>query len=253
MAKEIDNSLERFTRPGSEVSYYALGAAAVLLAMAVLIAAVVVRNWFVVGVALIAGIAVVGFVVVSARRQRKLVADKAAGWIAWEPASPDVQRQSLKVAVGEISRILKVGPDAAGDLESAFIVGEDLALREVQREENVPVMRHVSLAGVPFDGVFTKGDLLVCVEVCFLVSPDLGQDRVAAMMRKIAAVKRSVAEMNIGMGVRLMVVLVTQMPAADVETLRGTLSTRRFTSTPVDIDIRLMDFEALQSLYVTEQ
>jgi hypothetical protein len=117
----------------------------------------------------------------------------------------------------------------------------------------VPVMRHISVGGVPFDAAFTKGDILVCCEVCFLVSPELGQDRVAAMMRKIGAVKRSIAEMNIGLEVRLMVVLVTQMAAADVEKLRETLSTKRFASTPVDIDIRLMDFEGLQRVYVLSE
>ena len=71
-------------------------------------------------------------------------------------------------------------------------------------------------------------------------------------MRKIGAVKRSIAEMNIGLDVRLMVVLVTQMAAPDVEKLRATLSTKRFSSTPVDIDIRLMDFEGLQRVFVTE-
>ena len=189
---------------------------------------------------------------VGARRHRKVVANKAAGWIAWESAQPELQRQTLNVAVGEISRILQVQPDAVGELQTAFVVGEDLALRQIQQEENVPVMRHINLGGVPFDAAFTKDEILVCCEVCFLVSPELGQDRVAAMMRKIGAVKRSIAEMNIGLEVRLMVILVTQMATWDVERLRGTLSTKRFSSTPVDIDIRLMDFEGLQQVYVTE-
>lgn len=252
MAKEFDNSLERFTRPSSGIGFYVLAAAAVILSVAVIVASAVVRNWLVVGVALIAAIAVVGFVVVSDGRHRKLMADKAASWIAWEPSATELQRQILNVSVGEISRILRAETDAVSDLQSAYVVAEDLALRQIQQEENVPVLRHVSLAGVPFDSVFTKGDLLVCSEVCFLVAPELGQDKVAAMMRKIAAVKRSIAEMNIGMSVRLMVVIVTQMAAPDVEKLRGTLSTKRFTSTPVDIDIRLMDFEELQRTYVTE-
>ena len=252
MAKEFDNSLERFVRPGSGIGYHVLAASAVMLSVAVLIAAVVARAWFVAGVALVAGLAVAWFVAVSASRQQKLVADKAAGWIAWESESPEIQRQTLNVAVGEISRILKTEAASVGDLQSAFIVAEDLALRQIQQEENVPVMRHVTLAGVPFDAVFTKNGILVCSEVCFLVAPELGQDRVAAMMRKIATVKRLIVEKNIGLSVRLMVVLVTQMSPADVDKLRGSLSTKRFTSTPVDIDIRLMDFEGLQRVYVTD-
>ncbi len=252
MAKEFDNSLERFARPATGAAYYFAAAAAVVLVVSVLIASIVSRSWMLAGTAALATVAVLGWLAVGARRHRKTIADKAAGWIAWEPAQPELQRQTLNVAVGEISRILKVQPEALGELQTAFIVGEDLALRQIQQEENVPVMRHISVGGVPFDAAFTKGDILVCCEVCFLVSPELGQDRVAAMMRKIGAVKRSIAEMNIGLEVRLMVVLVTQMAAADVEKLRETLSTKRFASTPVDIDIRLMDFEGLQRVYVTE-
>ena len=73
------------------------------------------------------------------------------------------------------------------------------------------------------------------------------------MMRKIGAVKRSIAEMNIGLEVRLMMILVTQMPAADIAKLRESLSTKRFSSTPVDIDIRFMDFEGLRRAYVLSE
>ena len=252
MAKEFDNSLERFARPATSAAYYVAAVAAIALVTAVLVAAVVSRSWLLAGFAALATVAVLGWLALGALRHRKVVADKAAGWIAWEPAQPELQRQTLNVAVGEISRILKVQPEAVGELQTAFVVGEDLALRQIQHEENVPLMRHIAVGGVPFDAAFTKDEILVCCEVCFLVSPELGHDRVAAMMRKIGTVKRSIAEMNIGLEVRLMVVLVTQMAAADVEKLRGTLSTKRFSSTPVDIDIRLMDFEGLQRVYVTE-
>ena len=252
MAKEFDNSLERFARPATGVGYYLASAAAVLLLAAVFVAGIASLNWVVVGIGSLATLAVVGLLVIVSRGQRRVLADKAAGWIAWEPAEPEVQRQTLNVAVNELSRILKVQPEAVGDLQTAFIVGTDLALRQIQQDENVPLMRHVSVGGVPFDAAFTKDELVVCCEVSFLVSPDLRQDRIVSMMRKIGAVKKAIAEMNIGMQVRLMVVLVTQMSTADVEKLRETLSTKRFTATPVDIDIRLMDFAGLQKTYVTD-
>ena len=252
MAKEFDNSLERFARPATGVGYYLASAAAVVLLAAVFVAGIASLNWVVVGIGSLATLAVVGLLVIVSRGQRRVLADKAAGWIAWEPAEPEVQRQTLNVAVNELSRILKVQPEAVGDLQTAFIVGTDLALRQIQQDENVPLMRHVSVGGVPFDAAFTKDELVVCCEVSFLLSPDLRQDRIVAMMRKIGAVKKAIAEMNIGMQVRLMVVLVTQMSTADVEKLRETLSTKRFTATPVDIDIRLMDFAGLQKTYVTD-
>ena len=253
MARQFDNSLERFARPAAGVGFYVAAAAAVFLLIAVLVTAVVSSNWILTAVAGVALLAVAVLVTVSSRRQRLASGQTAASWISWEPAEPDVQRQTLNVAVGEISRILKGQPEAVADLQTAFIVGSDLALRQIQQEENVPVMRHVSVGGVPFDAAFTKDTMIVCCEVCFLVSPELGQDRVAAMMRKIGAVKRSIAEMNIGLEVRLMVVLVTQMAAGDVTKLRETLSTKRFSSTPVDIDIRLMDFGGLQQVYVQSE
>lgn len=252
MAKEFNNSLERFARPATGVGYYLASAAAVTLLGAVFVAGVVSQNWVVVGIAALATLSVAGLLVIGSRGRRRVLANRAAGWIAWEPAESDIQRQTLNVAVGELSRLLKVQPEAVGDLQTAYIVGEDLALRQIQQDENVPVMRHVSVGGVPFDAAFTTDDIVVCCEVCFLVSPELGQDRIVAMMRKIGAVKKSIAEMNIGMQVRLMVVLVTQMSTADVEKLRETLSTKRFTATPVDIDIRLMDFAGLQKTYVTD-
>jgi hypothetical protein len=133
-----------------------------------------------------------------------------------------------------------------------LIVAVDLALRQIQQDEGVPVLRHVGVAGVPFDAVFVKGDVLVCGEVSFLASSELPQERVVAMMKKIAAVKRSVAAMNIGLNVRLMVAIVTQMAEEYAAKLRGSLSTSRFSATPTDIDIRLMDFEELQRTYISE-
>jgi len=253
MAKEFDNSLERFARPAAAVGFYVAAAAAVVLLVGVLVAAFVSRNWILASIAALAVVAVAALVATASRRQRIAAGKNAAAWIAWETAEPELQRQTLNVAVGEISRVLQVQPEAVAELQTAFIVGEDLALRQIQQEENVPLMRHISVGGVPFDAAFTKDEILVCCEVCFLVSPELGQDRVVAMMRKIGAVKRSIAEMNIGLEVRLMVILVTQMPARDVEKLRETLSTKRFSSTPVDIDIRLMDFEGLQRVYVLSE
>jgi len=48
------------------------------------------------------------------------------------------------------------------------------------------------------------------------------------------------------------VILVTQLNFEDEERLRKSLNTKRFSGTPVDVDIRLLDFEALQRIYVTD-
>ena len=72
------------------------------------------------------------------------------------------------------------------------------------------------------------------------------------MMRKMARVKNIIEQMNVAMQTRLMVVLVTQLNVEDEERLRKSLNTKRFSGTPVDVDIRLLDFEALQRIYVTD-
>jgi hypothetical protein len=50
-----------------------------------------------------------------------------------------------------------------------------------------------------------------------------------------------------------MLVLVTQLTPDEEELLRGMLVSRRFSDTPVDIDIRMLDFEMLQKVYLSEQ
>jgi hypothetical protein len=145
-----------------------------------------------------------------------------------------------------------VSTEQMSDLQSAYIVAEDLALRQIQQEEQVPLLRHVSIGDVPFDAVLVKQDVLSCAEVSFLVAPELRQERVESMIRKMSRVKQVIEEMNAGLQVRLMVILVTQLTSEDEERLRNSLGTKRFAGTPVDVDIRLLDFEALQRIYVTD-
>jgi hypothetical protein len=71
-------------------------------------------------------------------------------------------------------------------------------------------------------------------------------------MKKIAAVKRSAAAMSIGIEVRLMLILITQMSDEEVAKLRSSLGTARFSATITDIDIRLFDFAELQRSYVSD-
>jgi len=165
---------------------------------------------------------------------------------------PEVQRQNLNLEVLELSRILETGTEQLSDLQSAYIVAEDLALRQIQQEEKIPLLRHVSVCGAPFNAVMVKDDILVCGEVSFLISPDLRQDRIDSMLRKIDQVKKGLELAKIEMRPKLMMILITQLNPEDETRLRAGLGKRRFSSTPVDIDIRLLDFEALQRIYVTD-
>jgi hypothetical protein len=183
---------------------------------------------------------------------KRLVAAHDQNRIDWEAALPEVQRQNLKLEVFELSKVLDLETGQVSDLQSAYIVAEDLALRQIQQEENVPLLRHVGIADVPFDAVFVKDDVLNCCEVSFLVAPDLRQDKIDAMMRKVKRVKDRIETVDVALKVRMMLILITQLSREDDDRLRSVLNTRRFSGTPVDIDIRLLDFEALQRIYVTD-
>ena len=228
-----------------------LGVAIAVILSAGLIMAIFLRAWPFVALFALSLVGVCIYLYLSYRVTRKLAA-AAEARIDWEAALPEVQRESLNIEVLELSKLLEVSSEQISDLQSAYIVAEDLALRQIQQEEQVPLLRHVSIGDVPFDAVMVKQDVMSCAEVSFLVAPELRQERIDSMVRKISRARQVVEEMNSGLSVRLMVILVTQLTLEDEERLRNTLGTKRFAGTPVDVDIRLLDFEALQRIYVTD-
>jgi hypothetical protein len=250
MAKQFDDSIAVFARPASG----ALSSVPFWIGMFVLATAFVYAGLAgELGVAALVAMAAagvgIGFFLVSQERS-KLAAVKGEA-LVWNTAMPEIQRETLIGEVLALSRYLDVAEDQIADLQSAYIVAEDLALRQIQQEEGVPVMRHVAAFGLPFDAVTVKNGVLVCADVMFLVTPDVRQEKVDAAVRKMSAVRKS-APRNSGLETRLMLILVTQLTPADEQTLRSVLKTKRFSETPVDIDIRLLDFETLQRIYVTE-
>src|SRR5688572_10029714 len=252
MEKKPDIPLARFER--RPTNYPLIVASMVMVGVLVLGAMFEVRaqNWLTAGlfVGALALFAMVALLDVAYNRRLAAIDDRK--FIRWDAAMPEVQRQNVNVEVRELARLLGVGNDQLADLLSAYIVAEDLALRQIQQEENLPLMRHVSIGGTPFDGVLVDQDLITCIEVSFLVVPDVRQEKIESVLRKITAAKKNLAEMKSRLRLRLMFVLVTQLSAEEEENLRGMLITRRFSETPVDVDIRLLDFEMLQKVYVSE-
>lgn len=253
MERHLDNSLTRLGRSTAGTSVLVLNITAVAVLFACLVAAIAGQHWLIAMLVTSAIAAVIGYSVVSAKQRTVLLASQAVDWVDWKTALPEIQKQNLNIAVSELSRILDVGRESMSDLQSAFLVAEDLALRQIQQEEQVPLLRHVSVCGVPFDAVFLKDGVLHCCEVSFLVSPDVSPERLKAIMKKISTVDRSVNEINAGLSVRLMPILITQMDGEGSEKLRRSLDKQLFSSAPVDIDIRLLDFEILQRIYVNER
>ncbi len=253
MAKQFDNSFDRFAqRPAANFQLMLCVVLAVFLLTGLGIS-IGSQTWLIAAIFGVSILTVLIFAVFGLSKDRNLQSSNSEKKIDWEAALPEIQRQNLTLEVAELSKILEIETEQISDLQSAYIVAEDLALRQIQQEEQVPLMRHVSVGGVPFDAVFVKQNIVVCAEAAFLVAPELRQERVDSVMRKIALVKRSIEELGAGMHVRLMMILITQLTEEELRRLRSTLGTKRFGSTPVDIDIRLLDFEALQRIYVTDR
>lgn len=224
----------------------------VTVLIVVLVLAAVAGNWVQAALVVIAIITALLFCVQTRYLLRQAAAANDRTRIHWRNAGPDLQRQSLNLEVVELSGILEVGDEQVAELQSAYIVAEDLALRQIQQEEDLPLIRHITIGKAPFDAVLVKNDIVNCIDVSFLVVPDLRQEKIDAMMKKIGRVKTAFAESGLQMRARLMMVLVTQLTPEDQDRLREILGKQRFKETPADIDIRLLDFESLQKIYVTE-
>lgn len=252
MEKKSDNSLRPFDRRQTNYPLIILTGVLFVVSIAGVVLALRSGDLAMVAITLAAAalLAIVALLDVANRRRLAAVDDRK--FIRWDAAMPEIQRQNVNLEVRELSRLLGVGDDNLADLLSAYIVAEDLALRQIQQEENLPLMRHVSIGGTPFDAILVEHDLITCIEVSFLVVPDVRQEKIESMLKKITLAKKNLAELKSRLRLRLMVVLVTQLNADEEEILRGMLVTRRFSDTPVDIDIRLLDFEMLQKVYVSE-
>jgi hypothetical protein len=250
MAKQFDESLAAVARPALSP----LGTVPFYFGMLVLAVAFIYlgASGEIAAVGLVAlAAAGVGLGFFYATQERRRLAAVRGGALTYDTALPEVQRETLLGEVVALSRVLDIPAEQMGDLQSAYIVAEDLALRQVQQEENVPVLRHVAVFGIPFDAVMWKGDVVVCADVQFLVAPDVRQDKVEAAIRKVGVVRRSLPA-DRSLSARLMLVLITQLAPEDEDRLRSVLKTKRFAETEVDIDIRLLDFETLQRIYVTD-
>ena len=177
-------------------------------------------------------------------------ADRNRGLI-WDVALPESQRAKLGAEVTQLSRILEIPQEQISDLLSAYVVAEDLALRQIQQEARLPLARHVSIGRTPFDAVLVKQDLITCVEVTFVVTPHVPQQKIDVILGKITSAKKAMKQLKVNGRLRLLLVIVTQLDQASEAELRSTL-VKKFANTPVDVDIRLLDFETLQQVYAVE-
>ncbi len=185
------------------------------------------------------------------RHSKKLVVSSNDSSLEWETTSPEKQKRKLNVEVKELSETLEIAPDQLTDLRSAYIVAEDLALRKIQNEINLPMMRKIDVGGSDFDSIWIDKDLITCVEVTFVVTPVIDQKKINRFMRKAATAKNALEKSRSGSKVRLLLVIVTQLDDVQDAELRANVK-KTFKATPVDVDIRFLDFLTIQKVYAED-
>lgn len=165
--------------------------------------------------------------------------------------SPERQRNKLNNEIIELAKLMEIPDEQLGDLRAAYILAEDLALRQVEQETKLPLKRHIKVGEAEFDAVFISRDILTFVEVIFLVTPHVSQAKIDAVFGKISIVKKNYLHARKHSKFRLLLGLVTQLDESATAELRSSLI-QKFTETPVDVDIRFFDFEELQKIFTEE-
>jgi hypothetical protein len=185
------------------------------------------------------------------RHHRKLTVSAEDDNIRWQLTGPDEQRKNLNAEVIELAAALGLPKQQIADLRSAYIVAEDLALRQVEHEAKSPVMRHINIGEASFDGLLIDHDVLTGIDVTFLVKPDITQEKISSVLSKTEYAFRKLQELRPGTKLKLLLAVVTQL-APDEEDMMRSLLIEKFAMTPVDVDIRLMDFEGLQRVFAAD-
>lgn len=185
------------------------------------------------------------------RHNRKLSLAFSEDEIAWQFMSPEQQRRKLNSEVLALASVLPPNEYQINDLRSAYLIAEDLALRQIEMENRLTLTRHVAIENVFFDGVSAKLDTVLCVEVGFVITSELPQERINALLDKVEQAVKRFKQIRPGMKTKLIYALVTQLSPDGEVRMRNTLA-NKFSTTPVDADIRLLDFETLQSSFLSE-
>lgn len=253
MVKQTEYLLADFDNKKPNYAVLATGAVILLCSLAGVIWAIGSGTATAAVLFAIAAIGTILFVSLSYTSWKRSVAGDRNRRMNWDIDLPESQRIKLNREVMELARILEIPDEQMSDLLSAYIVAEDLALRQIQQEARVPLMRHVTVGNTPFDAVIIKGDLITCVEVTFLVTPIISKAKIDLILKKMAAPIRVIKNSKHAARIRLLLVLVTQLDESSEAELRSSMREKFDPQTlTVDVDIRLLDFEALQKIYAMD-
>jgi hypothetical protein len=182
---------------------------------------------------------------------RKLTVGEADDEIRWTLTDPVDQRKKLNAEVIELGAALGIPAQQIGDLRSAFIVAEDLALRQIEHDARTPLLRHIDIGDASFDALLVNDDLVTAIEVTFLVKPVMTQDKIDAILKKTRYAVNKLQELRPGSEMRLLLAVVTQLDEAEDARVRSILEDR-FSQSPIDADVSFMDFEKLQREFAAD-
>lgn len=167
----------------------------------------------------------------------------------WELLSPEEQKSKFDEKIKTLASETEISVESLGDLRTAYLVAEDLGLRQIESERKTSVARRIRVAETNFDGAFFSRNAFNFVEVLFLTEPHFTAQKAQDYLKKTETVKRKLARLNLNAKIKLLLVLVTRMEENEKAKLRSILADK-FNETPVDIDIRLLDFETLQGNFI---
>ena len=251
MSTDIEKTIPSLARPAAKSVPIALAGAISFSLVAGLLAAVYYQAWMAVSVLFIGIAALIALIVLQFGELLRFATGKRSDFI-WTAVGPDIQQQMLSAEIEQIAKHLEFDGEDCGELLSTYIVAQDLALRQIQQEHKTAMIRHVAIDRVSFDAVISGANRVTCVEAAFLVTPELQQDKLDAMLKKMTYVGKLFDAEKIGLELRLVVALVTQLDSDDETKLRTSLGQKRFASTTGDVDIRFFDFEELQRTFLSE-
>lgn len=171
--------------------------------------------------------------------------------IEWKISPAEKQKGKLNREVLEIASALNIPEDELSQLLSAYIVAEDLALRRIQIDREKPLMRNVKVGNIPFDGVLIEKNVITCIETVFLVTSQISQEKITKVLNKLTLAEKTAKKLHPETKLKLLYVAVTQLDQKGEAEVRSTII-EKFSSTPTDVDIRLLDFGDLQKTFAME-
>jgi hypothetical protein len=187
------------------------------------------------------------------RKSRNVAIEKGNMKSNWTISLPEKQRDKLNSEVWEIAETMKIPDEQYSDLLLTYIVAEDLALRHIQQEVEQPLIRHARIGETEFDAISLSNNLITCVEVTFLVAPELSDDKIARLRKKMSSARAIVNKDFAGSNLKLMLFIVYQLDAMGEAKLRSVLTKDRFASIPINyFEIELRSFEELQERYTMD-